>query len=275
MKKASKHLKNHTLNRLYALIALHSGMRAQSPSSACPDSEIFACLIDGKLDATERNHVLAHIDTCSACYETWLTLSSLQEQSRGGEIIQGPWQRFAHLPTKQKTTALFAVAACCVLFIGVNLWNIPGKDGPPSALLMQEQSTKQAQAFLFGVYKELQSDQVTRSFPDYPTETDSSEYAIEFPNIYDLGAWCGKILLHCNQGEQTYVLSEKEQQAMKRLSASLKENKGDWAGNAIQLVANLHSGEPKHKQQGLDCTAAVPSIMVFIENSKRTMDTGK
>lgn len=277
MKKASKHSKNHTLNRLYALIALHAGKRTQPPLSACPDSEKLACLLDGKLDETERDQVLAHIDSCSACYETWLTLSSLQEQKQAskGKIIQGPWHRIAYLPPKQKTTAFLAVAACCVLILGVNLWNTPEKDGLPSVLLMQKQSEKQAQTFLFGVYEELKTDQVTRSFPDHPTETEPAEHAIEFQNIYDLGTWCGNIILHCNQGEQTYLVSEQEQQAMKRLFTSLKENTGEWAGDAIQLVANLHLDEPSQQQQVLGCTSAVPSIMGFIENSKRIMDTKK
>jgi serine/threonine protein kinase len=47
-----------------------------TPEPGCPDANIFAALVDGLLDATERAALDAHLDTCAACQALAIALGS-------------------------------------------------------------------------------------------------------------------------------------------------------------------------------------------------------
>lgn len=146
-------------DRIHVLLALPSAQPLKSKS--CPDTEMLAALVDNTItDAEEKEELLAHIASCSDCYEIWLGTSSqvhaeeetLPEEAMSQEEwfaqtemcpstdVQGQTIEKAPLPQKnpwlsrmvrsiqqQKApAAAFTVAACLVLFFGSRIVIPPG-----------------------------------------------------------------------------------------------------------------------------------------------------
>lgn len=86
---------------------------AMRESPACPDPEVLAAFIDGRLSADERRRVVVHLDACADCYEVFGETVRFQgeEEPRGRVVGAGRFQR------RRWVWAAVAAAAAVILAI--------------------------------------------------------------------------------------------------------------------------------------------------------------
>jgi hypothetical protein len=124
MTSASDKSKAHRrqLNNLRVQLALAA--QKPAPVGPCPTDEALAALIDARLDETARADLLAHVDACETCYQTWLSLAQIKQEGPVAPIKK----------VRRLGAAGIALTAMAVFIFF--LFQKPGLIGPDSARLV-------------------------------------------------------------------------------------------------------------------------------------------
>lgn len=83
----------------------------------CPDPEVLAAFIDGRLSAQERRQVVEHLDRCEECYEVVAETARFQgEEVPGARVVTPPSERWGR---RQRWIWAAAAAAVVVAVIAL------------------------------------------------------------------------------------------------------------------------------------------------------------
>lgn len=181
-------------DRSRALLALSA--REPVEEGSCPSIDELAAFMDGTLEPAEREAVLAHLDACPKCYNDWLAVSSMRDEtlwrrlcsrlegviSEGRKLLLGSGRRYL--------APAFAVAAvaCLALFF----W-LPGLRAPDlSGLIGKSYTTALLESISFE-QAGLGED------PSLPWERPTRSYGFSSPKQYlhasrafGAGLWAGR-----------------------------------------------------------------------------------
>ncbi|MDX1502006.1 MAG: zf-HC2 domain-containing protein [Thermoanaerobaculia bacterium] len=92
--------------------------------ASCPDLESLAALLDGRLHGAERERVVAHLDSCEACYEVFVESGrALAEEGKegggeGGTVLRPARDRWGR-GGRRLAAAVLAAAATVAVAIGI------------------------------------------------------------------------------------------------------------------------------------------------------------
>ncbi len=94
------------------------------PSASCPQAEQLSAFIDGRLSGSQRQAILAHLNSCEPCYQEWLSAAlaaaELKPEPTPSRWQKG-WQKFIEscrapwtLPLAAALTASLVIAAIVI-----------------------------------------------------------------------------------------------------------------------------------------------------------------
>jgi tetratricopeptide (TPR) repeat protein len=92
----------------------------------CPDPELLATFLDGRLIESERAALAAHLTRCEACYAVVLAASQTKAVALDAAEASRPWYRTRRV----LVSATSGLAAAAALVIAVNLGVMPGLGAP-------------------------------------------------------------------------------------------------------------------------------------------------
>lgn len=132
MKQNNNHKKNLAAPGNRSLAALGFHLSETSAPSACPDEEEMAAFIDNaNIDDPQFCDLYKHLNECEACYQQWLAITSLHQETLTDKIAY-------HLKNRRSLSILgsaMAVAATVLI-----IFQMPSKDA-----LHKQLSTPQAE----------------------------------------------------------------------------------------------------------------------------------